>query len=259
MPWFDATTVDPAQGSSSLPIGRHPVIIKGSTVTATKAGDGGMLVFSLEVFDGPAKGAQGVYRLNMWNPNPQAAEIAGKQLSAICHVLRTFHLNTPEPKCAELFGKPFIVIVEKQADNNYTQVVAVQDINGNPPSKEMQQQAQQPSAPPMQQQPPMQQPAAYSASPSWPAAGVPAQQPQQPQQQQPAPSWQPPGTGQAQPQQPMQQPQGQMPATPSWGAPAGQPPMQQQPPHIQQTAPPTGQPSWSQQPAGTGAPSWAPR
>lgn len=233
MAWFDANTIDPAAGGTSFPVGRHPVVIKSSAVVATKDNTGGMLALTCEIIDGQFKGVQGPYRLNLWNSNPQSAEIASKQLSAICHVVGTFQLNA-EPKGVELFGKPFFIVVEQQPAPNdkYTQIVGVQDINGNAPVK-----GQGPSQPAQQQQQQPQQPM-QQPQPGWqPQGQQPAQQPAQ------QPGWAAP----QQPQQPQQQPQGQ----PSWSAPGqgGAPPQQ----------PAQQQPSWSQQPPGGATPSWASR
>lgn len=209
MSWFDATQVDPAQGSSSLPLGKHLVVIKNSTEQATSKGDGGMLVFTCLVIEGEHKGVEGAYRLNLWNPSPMAKEIAGKQLSALCHVIGQYQLNG-NPKGVELFNKPFFVQVTKQKDTEYTEISAVFDAAGNPPVKGQAPAQQQ--APQQQQQPPA------SFMPGGAA-------PQQPAGQ---PSWQQPGQGGQQPayqppQQPAQQaaPNGQAPA-PSWAQqPAG--------------------------------------
>lgn len=234
MAWFDARQFDPAQGSSNLPVGRHLVVIKsGARVPVKDKPNEGLLLFGLEIVHGTHTGVTGQYRLNMWNANPQSAEIAAKQLSAICHVVNHYDLESPIAQ--ELWGKPFHILVEQQPPPNekYTQIVGVQDQNGNAPVK-----GQAPQAAPQGQPTTMQYPQ------------QPVQPPQQPPQQPvaaTAPTWQPPGVGGA-PQQPMQ------PAAPSWGAPQGQPPMQQP----QQPA----QPSWSQQPTGQapGAPpSWAGR
>lgn len=136
MPWFDATTVDPATGGGNLPLGVHPAIIKSSAVKPTKDNTGGLLELTVEIIDGAHKGMQGVYRLNLWNANPQSVEIAGKQLSALCHVTNTWHLNA-EPKGSELYNKPFKIVVEQQKAPNdqYTQISAVLDIAGNAPVK----------------------------------------------------------------------------------------------------------------------------
>lgn len=246
MAWFDATTVDPSAGTGNLPVGRHPVVIKSAAVTPTKGNDGGLLLLTVEIIDGQYKGVQGAYRLNLWNASPQSAEIASKQLSALCHVTNRFQLNA-EPKGVELFGIPFFIIVEQQAPPNekYTQIVGVQDINGNAPVKgQGPSQGQPQQQPPMQQQP-MQQPP--QGQPAWGA-------PQQPQQQPPAqPPQGQPAWGAPQGQQPAQQPQGQ----PSWQPPAtGGAPMQPAP---QQQPTQGGQPAWSQQPPNGGAPAWGNR
>jgi hypothetical protein len=221
MGWFDASTIDPSTGTGNFPVGRHPAVIKGSTQAATKDGSGGMLVFTVEIYDGQYKGVSSVYRLNMWNSSPQSAEIATKQLSALCHVVGVKDLIA-EPKGVELFGKPFFIIVEQQPAPNdkYTQIVGVQDIRGNAPVKGMF------------------------------AGGQPQQGQQQPQQGQPTHTQQPSWGGAPTGQQPQQQPQQAQPAQPSWGAPqAGQPP--------QQAA--AQQPSWAQQPATGAAPPWGNR
>ena len=134
MPWFNARVVDPATGGNNFPVGRHPVMIESGERRAVKEKpNSGMLVFRLVILDGPAKGMKGEYRLNIWNESTQAAEIAAKELSAICHVVGVYDLESPV--AAELNGKPFIIVVEPQADQKYTQITAVQDIQGNAPKK----------------------------------------------------------------------------------------------------------------------------
>lgn len=219
--WFDATTIDPAQGSSNLPLGRHPVVItRGAREPVKDKPNSGKLVFDVTIIDGQHKGTTGKYSLNLFNENPQSAEIAGKQLSAICHVVNQYHIESPI--AAELFNKPFVIVVEQQPAPNdkYTTITGVLDMAGNPPTKGQataapQQPAYAPPAP--TQQPAYQPPAAASGQPSWGA----------PQAQAASPSWNSPPTG---------------------GVPA--------PP--QQPAAPAG-PSWSQAPAGAsgGQPSWA--
>jgi hypothetical protein len=209
---FNAQQFDPTQGGGSLPVGRHPVIIESSEVKANKANDGGYLQLNLKLIDGPQTGTTGAYRLNLYHSNPQTAEIAHRQLSAICHVIGVFNVQDSQ----QLHNIPFIVEVglqkgEEAAQKGYTEVKKVFDMNGNEPGK-----AGQGAAPaqPQQQQPqggawgqqPAQQPAAQQpAAPAW-GGGQPAQQPQQPQQQ-PAAAWG---------QQPQQQP-AQQPAAPAWG------------------------------------------
>ena len=209
---FNAQQFDPTQGGGSLPVGRHPVIVESSEVKANKANDGGYLQLNLKLIDGPQMGTTGAYRLNLYHSNPQTAEIAHRQLSAICHVIGVFNVQDSE----QLHNIPFIIEVGFQKGHEpgsnpeakgYTEVKKVFDINGHEPGKAGQ------GAPAAQ---PQQQPAAQGGG-AW--GGQPAQQPAaQPQGN--APAW---GGGQPAQQQP-QQPAGNAPA---WGqqqggaAPAG--------------------------------------
>lgn len=209
---FNARMYDPMQGGSSLPIGKHPVIVKSSEVKANSSNTGGYLQLNLEIIDGPAKGAEGPYRLNLYHSSAQTVEIANRQLSTICHAIGVFDVSKSE----DLHNIPFIVEVAYQKGHapgepdskGYTEVKAVFDINGGAPSKGTQQAAQQqpaqqggfaqqqtaPAQQPTQQaawgQPVPQQQAPAAQPATW---GQPAQQtaPQQPSQQQA--SWTPNG------------------------------------------------------------------
>lgn len=168
---FDASQFDPTQGVGQMPLGKHPVIIEKSSIETNKAGDGGFLQLNLRIIDGPNKGGEGVYRLNLYNASPKAAEIAHRQMSALCHVTGVFRVQQSE----QLHNIPFVVEVEPQKDNpQYTQVSRVYDMAGNEPGKAPQGQA---GAQP-QQQPQQFAPAPAPAPAAAPAAawGAPAQQ-----------------------------------------------------------------------------------
>ena len=208
---FNAQQYDPTQGGGSLPVGRHPVIIESSEVKANKANDGGYLQLNVKIIDGPQTGTTGAYRLNLYHSNPQTAEIAHRQLSAICHCVGVFNVQDS----SQLHNIPFIAEVglqkgEEAAQKGYTEVKKVFDINGNEPGKAGQ------GAPAAQ---PQQQPAAQGGG-AW--GGQPAQQPAaQPQGN--APAW---GGGQPAQQQPQGAPAGNAPA---WGQQPAQQPAAQQP------------------------------
>ena len=206
---FNAQQYDPTQGGGSLPVGRHPLIVESSEVKANKANDGGYLQLNLKLIDGPQMGTTGAYRLNLYHSNPQTAEIAHRQLSAICHVIGVFNVQDSQ----QLHNIPFIAEVglqkgEEAAQKGYTEVKKVFDINGNEPGKAGQ------GAPAAQ---PQQQPAAQGGF----GQQQPAQQPQQPQGN--APAW---GGGQPAQQQPQGAPAGNAPA---WGQQPAQQPAAQQP------------------------------
>ena len=228
---FNAQQYDPTQGGGSLPVGRHPCIIESSEVKANKANDGGYLQLNVKLIDGPQTGTTGAYRLNLYHSNPQTAEIAHRQLSAICHCVGVFNVQDS----SQLHNIPFIIEVglqkgEEAAQKGYTEVKKVFDINGNEPGKAGQgapaaQPQQQPAQGGFGQQQPAQQPAAQPQgnAPAW-GGGQPAQQ-----QPQVAPAGNAPAWG----QQPAQQPAAQQPAqqaggwqqggaAPAGGAPWGQ-------------------------------------
>ena len=207
---FNAQQYDPTQGGGSLPVGRHPVIIESSEVKANKANDGGYLQLNVKLIDGPQTGTTGAYRLNLYHSNPQTAEIAHRQLSAICHCVGVFNVQDS----SQLHNIPFIIEVglqkgEEAAQKGYTEVKKVFDINGNEPGKAGQ------GAPAAQ---PQQQPTQGGGA--W--GGQPAQQPAA-QPQGDAPAW---GGGQPAQQQPQGAPAGNAPA---WGQQPAQQPAAQQP------------------------------
>lgn len=121
-------------GGGGLPVGKHPVIIYNSKLEATNSGTGGKMVLQLEVIDGPAKGAKGDKNLTLQHSNPTVVRISSEQLTAICHVVG---LPNGFQNTSELHGKPFVVEVAPQKDKpEYTEVVAVFDMNGNEPGQQ---------------------------------------------------------------------------------------------------------------------------
>lgn len=180
---FDVRSVAPAssEGGSSLPVGDHPAVIIGSEFKQVKdSPNEGYLELTLNVIDGPNKGATGQWRLNLYNNNPKAVEIAYKQMSAIGHVTGVYNIDDT----SALHGKPFIVVVRPQTDPKYTEVKGVKNLDGSEPGKA----GQGPVA--------AQPQAAAAPAPAWGAA-APAQAPAQP----PAQAWAAPAQPQATPVQ----------------------------------------------------------
>ena len=183
---FNAQQFDPSQGSSfhRLPVGKHPVVIVASEIKPTADNSGGMIVYQLQVIDGPAKGAEGPYRVNLYNASDKARSIAESQQAALCYVTGVFLIQDT----AQLHNIPFVVEVKEQAltlqqvekknagetVTPFTQVHKVFDIQGNEPKGgAAQAPAQAPQQPPAQQQAPA--PAAggwASQAPQQPAAGA---------------------------------------------------------------------------------------
>lgn len=223
MGWFNARDYDPTQGVGQLPVGNMmpAVIISGTRQAVKDSPQDGMLVLIAQIIDGPNKGAQGAMRYNLWNSkSPQAVEIAHRQLSTLAHCVEVYDLQ--DDNGAELFNKPFLIDVGKQAnDDRYTEVKALYNVRGEQPKRQ--------------------------AAPQQQVAPQPTQQPVA------QPGWTPPNTATASPPAGWAPPNNAAPSpsgspAPSWTAPAQAGP----------TNPPvnTGQPSWSQQPQGAPQPSW---
>jgi hypothetical protein len=182
---FNAREHDPsgAFGGQSMPIGKYPVVITGSRLEAASTNaNSGRLVFDLLVIDGEHKNSAGSWGLNLFNENQQAAQIAARQLSAVCTVLNTHQLNQ-EPPGVELHNKPFLIeFVQQKKNPQYVECANVWDITGNMPGKNTPAPAAQ-TAPPAQfgQHSTPVQPAQPAQQP-WQqqAAQAPAQAPPQP-------------------------------------------------------------------------------
>lgn len=246
---FDARQVDPTQSAGSLPAGVLKVVIENSELKQIKDGGGAYLHLALKVIEGPAMGVSGQHNLSIYHSKPDVAQIANKQLSAVCHVTQQFNIADS----SQLHNIPFFVEVVPQKDNpQYTQVAKVYDLNGIEPGK---------TAPTMPA-PGLTAPGTTAAAPAQGQAATQNQQGwQQPAAQQPAANqqqqWQQPAAAQNAPAQGggWQQPQGNAPA--QNGAPAGwQQPQGQQAPAGQQQ-----QQQWqqNQQPQGNAPAAWGQR
>lgn len=263
---FNATQYDPSTGGGDVwEAGTYTVQITNSELKETKSKNGYFLALTLTCVDQHMAGRKLIARLNVQNPNPQAVEMAYRELSAISHVIGLLYWQDTQ----QLHGRPFKIAVTREPRNEdpskeTNNIVGYMDYAGNPPTPSSMggSGGGQPAAP----QAPSAPPAQY-------------QQPAQGQQfQQPAPQGggfaqaqqhgQPPAGGQFAPNQGQQQmgsapAMGQVPgaapgsAPMQAGAPALNPAPAQQPP--QNFAPAAGGqpqnngapiPPWAQQPQG---------
>lgn len=110
---FNAADVAPNDGFDVLPAGEYDVAIVASSVETTKKGDGRFLKLELQVLNGPYQNRRCFDRLNLWNPNAQAVQIAQGTLSSIC---RSVGVLTPRDS-SDLHNKPLRVkLVVKKSD-----------------------------------------------------------------------------------------------------------------------------------------------
>lgn len=109
---FNASEVPPSEPLTLIPAGEYPAWITESEMQATKSGTGQYLKLTFDITDGEFKGRKLWAQLNLVNPNPQAVQIAQRELSAICHAVG--HLGVTDS--GELHLKPLIVVVKVQND-----------------------------------------------------------------------------------------------------------------------------------------------
>jgi len=110
---FNAQQFDPSQQGGSiqqLPVGKHVVIATASEIKATKDNSGGMLVFDLQVIEGPGQGKSGPMRLNLYSSSDQARGIAENQYAALCYATNVLQPTDTQ----QHHGIPFMVEVENQ-------------------------------------------------------------------------------------------------------------------------------------------------
>lgn len=213
---FDATAVDPNTGFDPLPTDWYNCMITESEVKRTKDGQGAYLQLTYKVIDGKFKDRQFWDRLNIWNKNPVAVEIAQGSLSAICHSIGVYQVQDTQV----LHGKPLMArVVEKPPEGGYD---ASNDVKGYAKVGDKVSQnaaggsgGAQPAAPPPPSVPqaPQAPAAPPAAQPSSPAA-PPAPEPSAPQPPTP-PAVTPPQPPEQQ-QAPQQQAPSNPPTTPPW-------------------------------------------
>lgn len=115
---FNANDYEPNTMPAPLPEGEYVVIIVKSDNKPTKAKDGSFLELGIKVVQqGPYEVRSLTDRLNLDNPNPQAVEIAKRQLGDICRAVGKL---TPQDS-AELHNIPLIArVAVKPPQNGYS-------------------------------------------------------------------------------------------------------------------------------------------
>lgn len=261
---FDASQVDPAQGIEIWPDNTWiKVVLTKHDAKPTKNDENqGLLMWTLAGVEGAQQGKVQFLRMNLWNNNAQAVEIAKRELSALTWV--TLGANQGRLQFndfSELQNIPFYILSRHGYNNQSKQTTqdwgGFKDINGNDPGKQGNQNAQAAPAFGAPAGAPVTAPAAA------PAFGQPQAAPQQ------APGFGAPPTAAA-PAPAFGAPPAAAPAAAPGFAPQGAapfaapPPAQSAPPAFGQPqqspgAPPMGQPAGFAPPPGqapAGAPPW---
>ncbi len=123
---FDASQVEPSKPREVLPPDWYTAIVDASDVKPTKkaaeaeqyggdnAGDR-LLALTFRVIEGPHKDALVFTNLNIINGNPQAQEIAQRELSALCHAVGKLKVKDS----SELHNKPIRIKLDVEKKEGY--------------------------------------------------------------------------------------------------------------------------------------------
>ena len=105
---FNASEVAPQQsGYEPRPAGDYTMQVVNSDMRTTKSGTGQYLWLEFDILSGPVRGKY-FERLNLFNDNAKAVEIANRQLSAICNAIGLMTLQDSE----QLHMKPLKVVLK---------------------------------------------------------------------------------------------------------------------------------------------------
>src|SRR6266540_5716958 len=109
---FDASQQQDMQTFDVLPPGDYLVITTECEQKQTKANDGSAYLNCVdEVLDGASKGRKVFRRLNLWNQNQIAVDIAQRELGAWCKAVGILKPNSTD----ELCNKPFVITLGVKA------------------------------------------------------------------------------------------------------------------------------------------------
>lgn len=108
------TNATPSEDFAPLPAGEYKVIIEGEESKVSKKGDE-YLKLKVKVIDGPSKNRVLFTNLNLWNSNPQAKEIAERELAAIKVAVGLQNISDT----AQLFNRPLLARVGQRETLDY--------------------------------------------------------------------------------------------------------------------------------------------
>lgn len=111
---YDANNGETMGDTSALPAGEYVAAIVKSERREAKSGNGNAYInLEFEVQDGPSQGRRFWTMLNLFNKNPDAVEIAQRELNSICQAIGRLRVDDSE----DLHGIPMIVRLGVKEDS----------------------------------------------------------------------------------------------------------------------------------------------
>ena len=112
---FQAGGVQPMDEIEALPAGWYPVAIVEETNKQAKSGNGEYLQLTLQVTAGQYQGRKTWWRMNLWNTNQEAVEIAKRELATLCTAVGLPGVGDS----TELLNRQFEVKLSVRDDKDY--------------------------------------------------------------------------------------------------------------------------------------------
>ena len=168
---FDTNSVEPAAGFEALPAGWYPVQVSNAEIQDTKSGTGKYLKLELEVIGDSHAGRKVFARMNIVNPNPQAVQIAMRELAAVGQALNLAAITDT----AELIGGQLqvkLVIKAEAGQEPQNEVKGYKPLGESTPPAAQAPRQQAATAAPAKAAPVAPKPAPAATAAAKPAAGV---------------------------------------------------------------------------------------
>lgn len=108
----DTTGVEQMGGYEVLPAGLYPAVMISAAKKPTKNGDGAYLECVYQIIDGDMSGKKYTSRLNLWNQNSTAVEIAKRELKSLRTALG---LHDQESRTDAFVNKPLVLNIGVKA------------------------------------------------------------------------------------------------------------------------------------------------
>jgi len=152
----DTTGIQEMGGFEVLPAGLYPAMMVAASRKPTAKNDGSFLECNYQIIEGDMAGKKFTSRLNLWNQNVQAVDIAKRELKSLRVALG---LHDQEAQTEAFLNRPVVLNIgvkgrkddPNKAENN---LIAIEAYSGAPATQRAPAQAPQlPFTPPPQQAP----------------------------------------------------------------------------------------------------------
>lgn len=125
---YTADPNDIAGDYTTVPPGEYVVRVEASDKKDAKKAGNAFIELTLLILEGPEAGRKLTDRINLWNDNPKAVEIARRSLNAVCAAVGKLTISDT----TELHGTPIIAVVKVEEGKPYQDTQTGETKQGSP-------------------------------------------------------------------------------------------------------------------------------